>query len=444
MEGVVSGASNGVHEQTECVKEVGGGTGGGQEEDARHSEEEAGGRRKDGEGGGEEKKQQPTHLFWDTQPVPKLQDIVDKHVIGGAIDEEKTPADVRQEPYRLPPGFEWNELDVNNDVELRQVYELLEANYVEDDDNMFRFAYSEPFLLWALTPPEYFSAWHIGVRVTSTKKLVACITGVPATVQIRGKKLDIAEINFLCVYKKLRSKRLAPVLIKEVTRRVNLTNRWQAVYTAGVVLPKPVTAARYWHRSLHPKKLVEVGFSSLSKRLTISRAMRLYKVSDTPELEGIRLMEVADVAPVTQLLSNHLSEYQLRAVLSEDEVRHWLLPRQDVIWTYVRELNGKITDMFSFYLLPSSIIGNDKYKILNAAYSYYNVATSVSLKELMSDALVVAKQKGCDVFNALDVMGNESFLKELKFGVGDGYLRYYVFNWKCPEMAPADVGLVLL
>eukprot|EP00922_Rhytidocystis_sp_ex-Travisia-forbesii_P038416 GHVS01057236.1.p1 GENE.GHVS01057236.1~~GHVS01057236.1.p1 ORF type:complete len:331 (+),score=43.85 GHVS01057236.1:495-1487(+) len=330
-------------------------------------------------------------------------------------------------------------------MELKQVYDLLEANYVEDDDNMFRFAYSQPFLLWALTPPEYISAWHIGVRVSSTKKLVACITGVPATVQLRGEYLKIAEINFLCVHKKLRSKRLAPVLIKEVTRRVNRTDRWQAVYTAGVVLPRPVASARYWHRSLHPKKLVEVGFSSLGKRLTISRAMRLYKVNETPALDGIRLMEEKDIPQVTELLSKHLSEYQLRAVLSEAEVKHWLLPRQDVIWSYVRDSDGgNITDMFSFYLLPSSIMGNDKYKILNAGYSYYNVATSVPLKELMSDALVIAKQKGCDVFNALDVMGNESFLKELKFGVGDGYLRYYVFNWNCPEITPADVGLVLL
>jgi hypothetical protein len=34
--------------------------------------------------------------------------------------------------------------------------------------------------------------------------------------------IKAVEINFLCVHKKLRSKRLAPVLIKEVTRRVNL------------------------------------------------------------------------------------------------------------------------------------------------------------------------------------------------------------------------------
>ena len=74
-----------------------------------------------------------------------------------------------------------------------------------------------------------------------------------------GKEVQTVEINFLCVHKKLRSKRLAPVLIKEVTRRINLRGIFQAVYTAGIVVPKPVAQCRYFYRSLNPKKLVEVG-----------------------------------------------------------------------------------------------------------------------------------------------------------------------------------------
>lgn len=57
--------------------------------------------------------------------------------------------------------------------------------------------------------------------------------------------VQMVEINFLCVHKKLRSKRVAPVLIREITRRVNLEGIFQAVYTAGVVLPKPVGTCRY-------------------------------------------------------------------------------------------------------------------------------------------------------------------------------------------------------
>ena len=44
---------------------------------------------------------------------------------------------------------------------------------------------------------------------------------------------------------------------------MNANDIWQAAYTAGVVLPKPVAITQYWHRSLNPKKLISVGFSRL-------------------------------------------------------------------------------------------------------------------------------------------------------------------------------------
>jgi glycylpeptide N-tetradecanoyltransferase len=48
-----------------------------------------------------------------------------------------------------------------------------------------------------------------------------------------------------------------------------------------------------------------------------------------------------------------------------------------------------------------------------------------------------------DVFNALDLMDNQEFLEELKFGIGDGNLQYYVYNWKCPLMPPNKVNFNL-
>mmetsp|Transcript_16069 Transcript_16069/g.19004 ORF Transcript_16069/g.19004 Transcript_16069/m.19004 type:complete len:90 (+) Transcript_16069:1291-1560(+) len=85
-----------------------------------------------------------------------------------------------------------------------------------------------------------------------------------------------------------------------------------------------------------------------------------------------------------------------------------------------------------------------KHKLLRAAYSFYNVATSVPLKQLMEDLLILAKREDMDVFNALDLMENGTFLKDLKFGIGDGNLQYYLFNYKCPNLEPSDIGLVLL
>lgn len=104
---------------------------------------------------------------------------------------------------------------------------------------MFRFDYSIEFLKWALCPPDYVPDWLISVKVKKTQKIVAMITAIPLHVSVEGKVSKMAEVNFLCIHKKLRSHRLAPVLIKEVTRKVNLRNMWQAVYTAGIKIPTP-------------------------------------------------------------------------------------------------------------------------------------------------------------------------------------------------------------
>ena len=195
---------------------------------------------------------------------------------------------------------------MSDNVQLEQVYKLLAENYVEDDDNMFRFDYSTNFLKWALLPPLHasYKEWIIGVRIKSSGKIVGFISGVPVQMVLENKnKLTMAEINFLCVNKKLRKNRLAPVLIKEITRRVNMKDIWQAVYIAGAVIPTPIGKARYYHRSLKPKKLIEVNFSSLGKNQTIARLIKLYKLPETLTIEGTREMKKKDIPAVTKLLN---------------------------------------------------------------------------------------------------------------------------------------------
>jgi glycylpeptide N-tetradecanoyltransferase len=90
----------------------------------------------------------------------------------------------------------------------------------------------------------------------------------------------------------------------------------------------------------------------------------------------------------------------------------------------------KITDFFSFYSLPSTVINHPKHNLLEAAYLFY-YATDVAfqdgaeehgllkhrLQELITDAIIVADQAKFDVFNALTLMDNVSFLSDLKVGV---------------------------
>lgn len=371
----------------------------------------------------------------------------------GAIEQKRAVEDVRTKGFDLPPGYIWDEVDVDTQTGRDEIFELLANNYVEDDDEMFRFAYAPEFVKWALRPPGWEKSWHVGVRISCTGTLVALITGIPAKLKANDHRLEIAEINFLCVHKKLRRKNFAPVLIQEITRRINLKNVWQAAYTAGVVLPKPCAKARYWHRSINVKKLVDIRFTQLGRGMTMAETIEHYAMPKKIRIKGLRSMEEKDVKTVTKLLNAYFEKFKLAPIKTEEDVRHWLVPREDVVYSYVKidERTNEATDFCSFYNLSSTVIqhsqtgADSKSSLLKAAYCYYNVATSENIEDLVQDALVLARDLGFDVFNALNVSENDKFLDSLKFGVGDGDLHYYLYNWRiCDTLLPKDVALVLL
>ncbi|XP_033364926.1 glycylpeptide N-tetradecanoyltransferase 1 [Bombus vosnesenskii] len=386
----------------------------------------------------QEEAMQKPYQFWSTQPVPKMDEKIVKNE---AIESDKTS--IRAEPYSLPADFQWDTLNLDDPLVLSELYTLLSENYVEDDDAMFRFDYPPNFLKWALQSPGWCKEWHCGVRVTKSGRLVGFISAIPATLRVYNHTQKMVEINFLCVHKKLRSKRVAPVLIREITRRVNLQGIFQAVYTAGVVLPKPIATCRYWHRSLNPKKLIEVKFSHLSRNMTMQRTLKLFKLPENTKVPGFRKLVEADIPQAHKILTDYLEKFDLVPIFSIEEFRHWFLPQNGIINSFVVENDGKITDMVSYYTLPSSIMHHQTHKTLRAAYSFYNVSTATPWLELMTDALISARNLDFDVFNALDLMDNKEFLEPLKFGIGDGNLQYYLYNWRCPSMTPGKIGLVL-
>ena len=83
--------------------------------------------------------------------------------------------------------------------------------------------------------------------------------------------------------------------------------------------------------------------------------------------------------------------------------------------------------------------------LIQACYSFYNFATSVDYKELIRNALILAKKLGYDVYNCLNLMDNSSVFEDLHFQVGDGNLNYYLYNWvmKSRKITPPELGVVL-
>lgn len=260
----------------------------------------------------------------------------------------------------------------------------------------------------ALKSPGWRKDWHVGVRVQKSRKLVAFISGVPVQLRVRSQIIKSIEINFLCVHKKLRSKRLTPVLIQEITRRCYVESIFQAIYTAGIVLPKPVSTCRYFHRSLDWLKLYEVNFSPLPASSTKARQITRYHLPSVTSVSGLRPMESKDVPAVADLLKRYLHRFEMAPEFDNGEIEHWMVHdrrfAEQVIWSYVVEDKDtqKITDFFSFYCLESSVIGHQKYDNIRAAYLFYYATETAfekdekNLKErlnaLVNDALILAKR----------------------------------------------------
>ncbi len=110
-------------------------------------------------------------------------------------------------------------------------------------------------------------------------------------------------------------------------------------------------------------------------------------------------MTPADVPQAFALYSTYMRKFQLRQVFDEAEFGYWLLPRPNVINSYVVPVgqkthvqvtllswhpgargapypsptkffcrvlqgpDGTITDFFSYYHLPSTVIGHPKHKV---------------------------------------------------------------------------------
>lgn len=199
--------------------------------------------------------------------------------------------------------------------------------------------------------------------------------------------------------------------------------------------------------------------------MTLARMIRIYKLPSAMHLgSSLREMEDKDVAAVAALYTRYMQRFDMAPAMSLDEVRHQLLSgkgtgekkKEDsrregqVVWTYVVEViisntlqylsimlivqpflkhpeTHKITDFFSFYSLPSTIIKNPDHKVLEAAYLFY-YATDIAFQEnaeedgrlkkrlqhLVGDALIIADQNKFDVFNALTLMDNVPILQDLK------------------------------
>ena len=262
---------------------------------------------------------------------------------------------------------------------------FLRGNYIES--KKYSVQYSLKFLEWALYGKD---KYIIVMRIK--RKIVGCITAVIRNVNIfsdisdwidlkSNSSLlhcnDCAIVNFLSVHKDYRNKSInsypiSSILKQELFKHVVHDNlNIYGLFTIAYSDKKPLTnlntsmqnfyfinKLRYYHRPINVKKLVKNNY--LPKEIEEFK----YLIKET--VKTLLPMRENHIKMVTEILNN--SEYKLKYNYTKDEVKNIFL-NNDVCKTYVQLQNDKVTNIVSFYILPSKI--KESNIKLNIAYIYY-------------------------------------------------------------------------
>jgi len=378
------------------------------------------------------------HKFWKTQPIDVTKNISENRTI-----EDNMMKNISTEPIKLPEGFEWATLDINNENDMNAVYYFLLNFYNENSNVSHRFHYSKDFLKWFLTPPSYYPDLLIGVKYNN--KLLATIFGIPMTIKINDKVIKIVEINFLCIHHSLRNKRLTPVLIQEVTRRTNLHGIFQAFYTASIDLPNTILKTKYYHRLLNIPKLIDIKFIEKPTKVSYNTLINLFETIKSTNI-NIRKIENKDFESCCSLLNIFHEKFKISVLFNIQEFSYYFTFREKIIETYVVENNGIVTDMVSFYFIPTKLNKNNtsKHTDIYNAYIYYYFNTITDLVTLIDNGIYFLKKNNIDMVNAMKQYDNNKFLEKLKFKEGSGELNFYFYNWYCMPINEDDMAIVMV
>jgi glycylpeptide N-tetradecanoyltransferase len=329
-----------------------------------------------------------------------------------------------------------------NKEELKAVFDFLTENYIEDVDGPFRPHYSIEAIEWMLFSPDAIGKWHLIMVEKESKKIKGFIAATPTKINIKGKVVKSAIVNFLCIEKSLKSKRFAPVLMSELKRRINSRGIAQAIYSSRKVTPTPMLQTSFFHRIIDVKTLLDTGFITLPAKMTLKTLEKMHTLHPI-SVPFFRVYRKKDKKAVADLLNAANSKFEISQVFDESSA-YMITPQKNVLQSFVVEENSKITDFMSYYILPAAVQAKDsKVKEIKIAYLYYYAATKVGFEAMLKQVLLCAQKDGCALFTATGTKGIEDSLMREQFNEGTDYTNFYLYNWKTASILPTKFGLVL-
>ena len=304
--------------------------------------------------------------------------------------------------HLLPEEFEWCSVNRDNYKKIIRTCRSGELNGLEDH------------IKWVILHPQFQNQYLLGIRNSSSKKIVTLIYGVPFSIIIGGNLLSSLRVVMSFNHSEysydvdVRIK-LWIASCKKIMNDVKLFGISQAVIRTG----------RY--EMLKPLLPFDLHMCQLPNPLPYN----------SPRIAGLRRMRPEDVPRALAFTNQYASQYKIGQIFqSDEEFSHWFLcpSLPDHVTTYVVEdpVSGDITDMFSFRQ-NGVIMG-----IVQAV-----ITTKSPMREIVTDLLVCLKQQGVMVFT-YNIPEITKYIPVAKSGI---HCCYYLYNYQYPEVNEDDCCL---
>jgi glycylpeptide N-tetradecanoyltransferase len=304
----------------------------------------------------------------------------------------------------LPDEFEWCQPEKDT------IVEFLNKNYSEDPKSLVRPNITVDFLNWRE------GGNYLGIRVKNNQKLVGVIASYPVTLKYGKQVHNMHEITFLCLHNKVRGKKLASLLIRTFTEKMDKCFYGSTKLTEGVV-----AKCSYYHRALNAKLLYDTGFIKLQDT-NLEETVKALQLPGTVVNSNFVCLEEKDIEGAFNVLNGYFEKYTFRPVFTLEQFRRLFYDNKVVVCYVLRDDAGKVVDMASYYNNCLECVETGK--LIRQGNLYYYSSNVETPFRLIKDMMIVARNNGVDVFTAQESMETGTVLKELKFDKGNNVLNY--------------------
>jgi glycylpeptide N-tetradecanoyltransferase len=333
--------------------------------------------------------------------------------------------------------------DIVTDEDYRYAEQFLNKYYYKNSDASFKLNYSADHIKWLTTiTEEEHEGLCFALVFKGTKIFVGFIMGTVVKYVLNDEEIQMTEVNLLCVHPNLRSQKYALYTINEFVRRVGLLGYSEAIYTGSHKLGYPskyIGTAQYYHRPLDLDYLLAVDFTSIwpypSKKKK-KTALRLPANS-----KYLKPLKLEDINIAYDLLSSYVPKYKLYPIMSLEFFIKTFYNNNYVLCYLCYDDNDKPVDVISYYVLPYKHIESET--IVRAVSLYYYTNHSNNLETWIKNIMIIARNNGHQLFNALNIMETAKVFEDLKFEEGTGILHYLVYKHKVNEIKSDEIGKIL-